>query len=125
MNKFTRNFIQTYLSRYRITYHGECSKMTHRLLQVLSHPVKLEILKVITTEPEPVEKIAQKVDISVEETKVHLDRLHEAGLVDADPEGTYRAGPFGQLILSLLLDRPTSVVHRKHWPLHSAGPGVW
>lgn len=78
--------------------------MVSKLLQVLSHPIKLEILKVITTQPEPVEAIAQKVDISAEETKVHLDRLHEAGIVDKEPEGTYRAGPFGQLILSLLLD---------------------
>jgi predicted transcriptional regulator len=54
--------------------------MVSKLLQVLSHPVKLEILKTISTQPEPVETIAQKVDISVEETKVHLDSLHGAAL---------------------------------------------
>jgi predicted transcriptional regulator len=78
--------------------------MVSKLLQVLSHPVKLEILKTITNQPEPVETIAQKVDISVEETKVHLDSLHGAGLVDKLPEGTFRAGPLGQLTLSILLD---------------------
>ena len=78
--------------------------MTSKLLQVLSHPVKLEILRIITTQPESVETIAQKVDLSAEETKVHLENLHGAGLVDKEPEGTYRAGPLGQLTLSLLLD---------------------
>ncbi len=78
--------------------------MVSKLLQVLSHPVKLEILKTITTQPEPVETIAQKVDISAKETRVHLDSLHGAGLVDRMPEGTYRAGPLGQLTLSILQD---------------------
>jgi predicted transcriptional regulator len=78
--------------------------MTSKLLQVLSHPIKLEILRTITTQPEPVETIAQKVDISAEETKVHLDSLHSAGLVDKEPNGTLRSSPFGQLVLSLLID---------------------
>ena len=89
--------------------------MTHKLLQVLSHPVKLEILKVITKEPEPVETIAQKVDISVEETTVHLDLLHEAGLVDRESEGIYHAGPFGVLILSLLLDLDFVAANSEHF----------
>jgi predicted transcriptional regulator len=85
--------------------------MTSKLLQVLSHPVKLEILKVITDKSEHVESIAQKVDISSEEAKIHLNRLHEAGLVDKEPGGTYRAGPFGQLTLSLLLDLDFVATH--------------
>jgi predicted transcriptional regulator len=78
--------------------------MTSKLLQVLSHPVKLEILRTITTQPEPVETIAQKVDISSEETKVHLESLHSAGLVDRESDATFRSSPYGQLILSLLID---------------------
>jgi len=89
--------------------------MTHRLLQVLSHPVKLEILKVITKEPEQVEDIAQKVDISVEETTVHLDGLYKAGLIDRESEGIYHAGPFGQLILSLLLDLDFVAANSEHF----------
>jgi predicted transcriptional regulator len=89
--------------------------MTHKLLQVLSHPVKLEILKVITKEPEPVENIAKKLEISVEETTVHLDRLHEAGLVDRESEGIYHAGPFGQLILSLLRDLDFVAANSEHF----------
>ncbi len=78
--------------------------MTAKLLQVLSHPVKLEILRTITTQPEPLETIAQKVDISVEETNVHLESLHGAGLVDKESNGTFRSSPYGQLVLSLLID---------------------
>lgn len=78
--------------------------MSSKLLQVLSHPVKLEILRTITTKPEPIEIIAQKADISAEETKVHLDSLHGGGLVDKESNGTYRSSPYGQLILSLLID---------------------
>lgn len=78
--------------------------MTSKLLQVLSHPVKLEILKAIKTEPEPLDKIAQKVDISVQETTVHLDSLHEVDLIDKEQDGTYRTAPLGQLTLSILLD---------------------
>lgn len=78
--------------------------MTTKLLQMLSHPVKLEILRVITEQPEPVEKIAQKVDISAEETKVLLNSLHRVGLVDQELNGTFRSSPFGSLVLSLLID---------------------
>jgi predicted transcriptional regulator len=78
--------------------------MTSKLLQVLSHPIKLEILKSITTQPEHVDIIAQKVDISAEEAKVHLDSLHGGGLVDQESDGTFRSSPYGQLILSLLID---------------------
>lgn len=89
--------------------------MTHRLLQVLSHPAKLEILKVITKEPEQVENIAKKVDISVEETTIHLDALYKTGLVDRESKGIYHAGPFGQLILALLLDLDFVAANSEHF----------
>jgi predicted transcriptional regulator len=78
--------------------------MTSKLLQVLSHPVKLVILKAISSQPEPLETIAQKADITPEETKVHLDNLSGESLVDKDKEGSYRTSPYGQLVLSLLID---------------------
>lgn len=78
--------------------------MNTKLSQVLSHPVKLEILKAITAQSKTVEKISQNVDLSVQETSIHLERLHEAGLVDKEPDGTFFASSLGQLTLSLLLD---------------------
>lgn len=89
--------------------------MTHRLLQVLSHPVKLDILKVISNEPEPVEDIAKRVEISVDETTVHLDRLRESGLVDRESEGLYHASPYGHLIISLLLDLDFVAANAEHF----------
>jgi predicted transcriptional regulator len=78
--------------------------MTTKLSQVLSHPVKLEILKSITAQSKSVDKISQGVSLSVQETSIHLERLHEAGLVDKEPDGTFLASSLGQLTLSLLLD---------------------
>jgi len=76
--------------------------MTLKLIRELSHPVRLGILREITIQPKTLEKIAEQMGTSAEETSVHLDRLRGAGLVDKEPEGSYRAGPLGQLSLSLL-----------------------
>ncbi|UCF09068.1 MAG: hypothetical protein JSW28_05125 [Thermoplasmata archaeon] len=89
--------------------------MPSELVQILSHPVKLEILKVIKTQPEPVDRIAEKVDISVQETTIHLDSLHEVGLVDKESDGTYRSGPLGHLTLSILLDFDFVAAHFEYF----------
>jgi predicted transcriptional regulator len=78
--------------------------MTSKLLQELAHPVKLEILKDIKNEAESEETIAKKVNATLEETAVHLDKLQDVGLVDKKPDGSYFTSPLGQLTLAVLLD---------------------
>ncbi len=77
--------------------------MTPKLYGVISHPTKLEILRSITINPEKIETIARKVDISPQETKIHLDNLKTAGLIDMESNNTYLSSPFGQLVLSLFI----------------------
>lgn len=73
-----------------------------KLLRELSHPKRLEIIRIIAVKPKAVEGIAEQVDASVQETTVHLDRLRNAGLVDKEPGGAFRTAPMGHLTLSLL-----------------------
>lgn len=87
--------------------------MPSKLLQELSHPVKLEIIKVIKDQPESEKSIAKKVNATVEETSVHLDRLHDVGLIDKKPDGKYFTGPLGQLTLAVLLDLAFVETHLK------------
>ncbi len=65
------------------------------LLFELSHPTRLEILRLITETPMRLTKIADRVSANNPETSRHLDRLRAAGLVEREPESAYLASPLG------------------------------
>ncbi len=72
------------------------------LLFELSHPTRLEILRLITETPMRLTKIADRVGANNPEVSRHLDRLRAAGLVEREPEGTYLVSPLGLYVLSSL-----------------------
>ncbi len=75
---------------------------TSVLLFELSHPTRLEILRLITATPMRLTKIADRVSANNPEVSRHLERLRAAGLVEREPKGAYLASPLGHFILSSL-----------------------
>ncbi len=76
--------------------------MTAKLFRELSHPARLDILRAISMTPKTMEKIAEQIGASVEETSMHVDRLQSTGFIDLMTEAGYRASPLAQLTLTLL-----------------------
>lgn len=76
--------------------------MTSELLRELSHPARLKILQTIALEAKQLEKIAEKIGASVQETSTHLERLRNGGFADKHSDNSYGASPLGQVSLSLL-----------------------
>lgn len=72
------------------------------LLRELSHPARLEIIRTVAVDARRAEDIAEAVNATTEETSMHLNRLSKSGIIDKEPNGTYRAGPLGQVTLWLL-----------------------
>ncbi len=75
---------------------------TSELLFELSHPTRLEILRLVTETPMRLTKIADRVSANNPEVSRHLERLRAAGLVEREPKGPYLASPLGNFILSSL-----------------------
>ncbi|MBR6496900.1 MAG: winged helix-turn-helix transcriptional regulator, partial [Methanomicrobium sp.] len=50
-------------------------------LNVLSNPTRLKILKLIEHQPKEVREIAKEIDTSYENTKKHLDKLLNTGVI--------------------------------------------
>ncbi len=72
------------------------------LLFELSHPTRLEILRLITETHRRLTKIADRVSANNPETSRHLERLRAAGLAEREPESAYLASPLGHFVLSSL-----------------------
>ncbi|MEE9489123.1 MAG: hypothetical protein V3V91_01630 [Thermoplasmata archaeon] len=72
------------------------------LLRELSHPARIDIVRSVAVQAKPVEALADQVNASVQETTMNLDRLGKFGLVEKNPDGTYRTAPLGQVVLWLL-----------------------
>lgn len=72
------------------------------LLRELSHPARLEIVSTISVQAMSLESIAERVNTSVQEAALHIDRLSKTGLVDREADGMFRTAPMGQLALGLL-----------------------
>jgi predicted transcriptional regulator len=73
-----------------------------KLLFELSHPVRYDILHVISKKPTRLTKIAELVDANKPEVSRHLDRLKEVGVIEKDVEGAFRIAPMGHLIMNCL-----------------------
>lgn len=88
------------------------------LLFELSHPTRLAILRLVDGREDRLTRIAQTVDARNPETSRHLDRLVAAGLVERTSEGTYRATPFGHLLLGSLAGLDFLSAHEEYFRTH-------
>jgi predicted transcriptional regulator len=75
---------------------------THELLFELSHPIRYDIMRLLSENPLRLTKIGEQVDANNPEVSRHLDRLKNAELVAKNPDGSYAATPFGRLIFAML-----------------------
>jgi len=75
---------------------------THELLFELSHPVRFQILRLLSESPLRLTKIGEQVDANNPEVSRHLDRLKKSELVGKDPDGYYSTTSFGKTIMSML-----------------------
>jgi predicted transcriptional regulator len=75
---------------------------THDLLFELSHPVRYEILQLLSEKPLRLTKLGEKVDANNPEVSRHLDRLKNANLVKKNPDGSYYMTTFGEIMMPLL-----------------------
>lgn len=75
---------------------------TQQLLFELCHETRYRILNALAHEPQRLTRIGELVDANNPEVSRHLDRLKNAGLVEKEPEGTYRLSPMGVVVLTIL-----------------------
>lgn len=72
------------------------------LLFELSNVDRLKILLKLQSEEFRMSKIAQKLELSVQETSRHLSRLGDSKMISKEPDGNYRITPYGQLSIELI-----------------------
>ena len=72
------------------------------LLFELSSEERMAILENIREKPMRLSHIANKLKITVAEASRHLQRLSETGLLQKDPDASYRLTPYGSLALTLI-----------------------
>lgn len=75
---------------------------THDLLFELSHPVRYDIMRLLSNEPLRLTKIGERVDANNPEVSRHLDRLKNAGLVEKGSDGRYHTTNVGDTLFSVL-----------------------
>ena len=75
---------------------------THQLLFELSHPVRYEIMRIISREPVRLTKIGEQVDANNPEVSRHLDRLRNSELIEKGSDGRYHISAIGSLVMAML-----------------------
>lgn len=89
-----------------------------RLFFELASEDRLNILAALQNEPSKLTHISKKLNLTVQETSRHLQRLIDAKLITKDPEANYRLLPFGQDLLLLLPSFNFLSRHREYFNNH-------
>lgn len=74
----------------------------HELMFELSHPGRLEALRILSKKPHRLTDISKALDLTSAEISRHLGRLTKAQLIIKDGDGRYSLTPFGGIILQEL-----------------------
>ncbi|UCF08406.1 MAG: helix-turn-helix domain-containing protein [Thermoplasmata archaeon] len=90
----------------------------HELMFELSHPGRLETLRILKEKPHRLTDISKVLDLTSAEVSRHLGRLSRAQLVDKDGEGRYRLSPFGDIILQELSKFNFLTTHNEYFSTH-------
>jgi len=89
------------------------------LLFELSSHDRLRMLLALDEKPMIATRIAQKLDLTVQEASRHLSRLEAMGLTEKDPEGLHHAGRYGRLVLGHLPGLEFTFQHRSYFSTHA------
>jgi len=90
-----------------------------KLLFELSNEDRLRILQHIDREAMNVTNLSKALGLTTQECSRHLSRLGEVGLAKKDIEGLHRIGPFGKVVLKLLLGLRFVSGHSDYFTAHS------
>jgi predicted transcriptional regulator len=71
----------------------------HELMFELSHPGRLETLRILREKPQRLKDLSLELDLTSAEVSRHLGRLSNASLITKDVDGKYTLTPFGGIIL--------------------------
>ncbi len=90
-----------------------------KLLFELASEDRLSILLAIQEKPRRLTQIAQKLDLTVQETSRYLSRLSEAKLIVKDAEGLYNLVPYGAYIVAQLSGLEFLSNNREYFTTHN------
>ena len=88
------------------------------LLFELANIDRLEILDEINGAAMKLTNVSKKLDLTVQETSRHMQRLCDALLIEKKPEGAYHITPHGSNVLQLLPGLKFLVEHRDYFVTH-------
>ncbi|MFW9792789.1 MAG: helix-turn-helix transcriptional regulator [Candidatus Thorarchaeota archaeon] len=89
------------------------------LLFELANIDRLNILIELRTNAKKLTNIAKKLELTVQETSRHLQRLCDAHLLMKHPDGAYHITAFGENVLELLPGLDFLTKHREYFVTHS------
>ena len=88
------------------------------LLFELANIDRLDILVELNRASMKLTNISKKLDLTVQETSRHLQRLNDALLIEKRTDGAYHTTPLGSNVLSLLPGLEFLVEHREYFVAH-------
>lgn len=90
----------------------------HELMFELSHPGRLEALRILSKSPHRLTDISKALGLTSAEISRHLGRLSKAQLILKDGEGRYSATPFGDIVLQELSNLTFVTKHNQYFSTH-------
>lgn len=85
----------------------------------LSHRDRLGILMELKKGPMILTRLAEAVELTIQETSRHLARLEKMGLTEKDAEGRHNLTPYGSMVLDQVPALEFTNIHRDYFTSHS------
>ncbi len=90
----------------------------HELMFELSHPIRLETLRILNKEPQRLTDISNVLDLTSAEISRHLGRLSKVQLISKNGEGRYNLTTFGDIILNEISSFNFLTGHQQFFSTH-------
>lgn len=91
----------------------------YNLLFELSNEYRHGILRLLQQKAHRMTELARALDLNNPETRRHITRLHDIGLIHRNHDNFYQLTPFGELILKQLREIAFTSQHRSYFESHS------
>ena len=90
----------------------------HELMFELSHPGRLETLRILKEKPHRLTDVSKVLGLTSAEVSRHLGRLSKAELIIKNGEGLYTLSPFGDIILQEITKFNFLTTHHEYFLTH-------
>jgi len=90
----------------------------HELMFELSHPGRLEALRLLSLKPHRLTDLSKALGLTSAEISRHLGRLARAQIIVKDGEGRYSLTPFGNIILQELSNLRFATKYNQYFSTH-------